>query len=287
MELGICVRDIGVHELARLGRFAEDHGYAEVYVPDSARGAQSDAAGRLSGRDAFCGLAALFEATHTLRGAVGVAAVPLYQPKTLALLAATLQESSAGRFSLGIGVSHAELTARHGIGFPEHPVDYMATWLEELRGLSAEGLAFGADFPVLLAALGPRMVALGASRADGLVLNWLTPEHAGTTLGAIRQAAPQGAVPRSVLYVRLMPDEAVQRDAVNYDALANYHRHFVSQGLHDPAAIVAGTSLPLRDLGAAKARIEQYRESGLDLLCVYPHGLEPADRDAALAALSR
>ena len=34
MELGICVRDLPAAEVARLGGFAEDHGYAEVYVPD-------------------------------------------------------------------------------------------------------------------------------------------------------------------------------------------------------------------------------------------------------------
>ena len=83
-----------------------------------------------------------------------------------------------------------------------------------------------------------------------------------------------------------MPDAAVRRDAVNYDALANYHRHFVTQGLDDTDAIVAGTTLPLTDPAAARDRIEQYRESGLDLLCVYPHDLEPADREAALAALT-
>lgn len=294
MELGICVRDIAVRDLMGLGRFAEDHGFSEVYVPDGARGAQLDATGRLTGRDAFCGLAALFATTTTLRGAVGVAATPLYQPRTLALLAATLQEESGDRFSLGIGVSHPEILARHGVDYPKHPVAYMRGWIDRLRQQSSgaagsieeiEDLAFGSPFPVLLAALGPRMVELGATHADGLVLNWLTPEHAHTTVGAVHNAAKGKPRPRTVLYLRLMPSEAARHDAVNYDALDNYHRHFENQGLHTAEDIVQGTTLPLEDAGAARARIAEYRESGLDLLCIYPHDLLGKERDAALSAL--
>ena len=104
-------------------------------------------------------------------------------------------------------------------------------------------------------------------------------------MAAFRAAASAGRSVKSVLYVRLMPDDAVRRDAVNYDAMANYHRHFVTQGLLDPEAIIAGTTLPLADAGRARARIEEYRASGLDLLCVYPHALAPDERALALAAL--
>ena len=35
--------------------------------------------------------------------------------------------------------------------------------------------------------------------------------------------------PYTVLYVRLSPYEALHTDAVNYDAMANYHHHFERQ----------------------------------------------------------
>jgi len=285
MELGICVRDIGGRELADLGRFAEAHGFADVYVPDASNGGLADADGRLTGHDAFIGLAAMFEATSVVRGAVGVAAAIAHHPAPLALAASTLNEQSGGRFSLGIGVSHRELAAGLGVEFPTSPVAYMRDWLERLRRSTRGGVAFGAGWPILLGALGPRMTNLGATHADGVVLNWMTPEHTADSVAAIRGAAPSGESARTVLYVRLMPDEATRRDAVAYDALANYHRHFVAQGLLGTDAIVAGTTLPLADVGRARDRIERYRESGLDLLCVYPHALAPADRARALAAL--
>jgi alkanesulfonate monooxygenase SsuD/methylene tetrahydromethanopterin reductase-like flavin-dependent oxidoreductase (luciferase family) len=170
----------------------------------------------------------------------------------------------------------------------------MRSWVERLRQQTSdaaesieeiEDLAFGSPFPVLLAALGPRMVELGATHADGVVLNWLTPEHARATVRAVHTAAKDKSRPRTVLYLRLMPREAARHDAVNYDALDNYHRHFENQGLHTAEDIVQGTTLPLEDTGAARARIAEYRESGLDLLCIYPHDLPEKEREEALSAL--
>jgi alkanesulfonate monooxygenase SsuD/methylene tetrahydromethanopterin reductase-like flavin-dependent oxidoreductase (luciferase family) len=286
MDLGVCVRDIAARELAGLGRFAEDHGFTDVYVPDVANGGQLDPGGRLSGRDAFAGLAAMFSATTTVRGAVGVAAAIAHRPWALALTASTLQEQSAGRFALGVGVSHRELATRLGVPFPDAPVAYMRQWLDELRRLSGGGVAFGGGWPVLLGALGPRMLALGARAGDGVVLNWLTPEHAAASVRAVRDAAPPGASPITVLYVRLMADEAVRRDAAAYDAAANYHRHFLAQGLPDVDAIVRGTTVPVTDPGRARDRIAAYRDAGLDLLCLYPHGLDSTERERALALLA-
>jgi len=286
MDLGICVRNVPANDLADVGRFAEANGFAEVFVPDGARGAMIDGDGKLNGRDAFCGFAAMFSATSVVRGALGVAAVPMHHSLVLPNLASTLQEMSGGRFSLGLGVSHPEQTKRFGIEFPAKQIDYMRTWIRDLRQRSATGMAYGGGWPVLLAALGPRMVQLGAEEADGLVLNWLTPEHAAASVAKVRAAAPEGASPRTVLYLRLMTDEALRQDAIRYDEMANYHRNFVAQGITNTDEIIAGTTLSLSDLGAAKARIEEYRASDLDLLCIYPMSLGPADR-RALEELAR
>jgi alkanesulfonate monooxygenase SsuD/methylene tetrahydromethanopterin reductase-like flavin-dependent oxidoreductase (luciferase family) len=286
MELAICVRNLTAAELTAAGRFAEDNGFAEVFVPDSARGGALDAQGRLGGRDAFIGFAAMLSATKTVKATVGVAAVPMHNRLVLPNLASTLQELSGGRFSLGLGVSHPEQTARLGVEFPARQIDYMREWIRDLTSRSRDGMTFGAGWPVMLAALGPRMVRLGAEEADGLVLNWLTPEHAAKSVEAVRQAAPAGAKPRVALYLRLMTAETAHNDAVRYDAMANYHRNFLAQGLDDHAAVVTHTTLPRDDIGAARDRIEEYRSAGIDTLCIYPVGFEADDR-RALESLTR
>ena len=282
MQLGICVRDAPAAEVARLGRFAEDHGFSHVFVPDLRGGGAPGAP--LAGRDAFVSLAALFEATSTVIGGVGVAAVIFHDATALARAAGTLTEQSDGRFVLGIGVSHPEAASRGGGTYPSSPLKEMRGWVTDMRRYAEGGLAFGGGFPILVGALRPRMVALGASEADGVVLNWLTPEHARGTVAAVRQAAG-GSTATTVLYVRVSPAEAVRADAVSYDALANYHQHFVDQGLTSPEAIIAGTCLPADDPAAARDRLAQYADAGIDVLCLYPHGFAEAERERVLGSL--
>ncbi len=286
MDLAICVRNLPADQLTEVGRFAENNGYAEVFAPDGARGAMTDANGRLNGRDAIATLAAMFCSTSTVRGTLGVAAVPMHHRLVLPVLASTLNELSDGRFSLGLGVSHPEQTAAFGVEFPSRQIDYMRDWIRDLKTRSTEGVAYGGDWPVLIAALGPRMVQLGAEEADGLILNWLTPEHAASSVERIHAAAPDGASPRAALYVRLMTNDVLHQDAVRYDAMANYHRNFVAQGITTHDDIVARTTLSRDDLGAARARLDAYRASGLDTICIYPMAFDAEDR-RALEQLTR
>jgi alkanesulfonate monooxygenase SsuD/methylene tetrahydromethanopterin reductase-like flavin-dependent oxidoreductase (luciferase family) len=286
MQLAICLRNLPAKQMADVGRFAEDHGYAEVFVPDGARGGMTDADGRLTGRDAFTGLAAMFAATSAVQGTLGVAATPMHHRLVLPVLASTVNELSDGRFSLGLGVSHPEQTAVFGAAFPDKQLDYMRGWVRDLKARSAGGMAYGGGWDVLIAALGPRMVDLGAQEADGLILNWLTPGHAASSVQRVRETAPGGSSPRVALYLRLMTADAAHGDAVRYDAMANYHRNFVAQGITTPEEVVAGTTLPRQDLGRARARLDEYRASGLDTACIYPLSFDGEDR-RALEELAR
>jgi alkanesulfonate monooxygenase SsuD/methylene tetrahydromethanopterin reductase-like flavin-dependent oxidoreductase (luciferase family) len=286
MDLAICARNLPADRLAELGRFAGDHGYAEVFVPDGATSGRTDTEGRLVGRDAVASFAAMFATTTRTRGVLGVAATPMHRPLVLPSVASTLFELSGGRFSLGLGVSHPEQTSRFGVSFPANPVDYMRTWVREMKARSASGMAYGGGWKVLIAAMGPRMIELGASEADGLILNWLTPGAAREAVRLAKEAAADGAAVRVVLYVRVMTADAARADAVAYDALVNYHRNFSAQGLETPDDVVAGTTLPVADLGAARDRLEEYEAAGLDTVCLYPSSFDANDR-AALEALGR
>jgi len=280
MDLAICVRNLTARQVVELGHFAADCGYGEIFIPDGSTGGQTDSAGRLTGRDPWTSFAALFSGTEAVRGTLGVAATPMYHRLILPVMASSLHEMSGGRFSLGLGVSHPEQTARFGVPFPGSPVEYMRSWVRDLAARSASGMAYGGGWKVLVAALGPRMVELGAREADGLILNWLTPEAAAASVRTAREVAPPGSTPRVVLYLRLFSRDAALADVGAYDSLINYHRNFVAQGLLTPEQIALGTTLPRDDLGAARARLEEYREAGLDAVCVYPAGFDSEDRRA-------
>lgn len=284
MELGVCMRDLPVGDVVRLGQFAEQHGYRSIYLPESGNRTPG---GGLAGRSPYISLAAMFAATESIEGAVGVAAAPFRSLPHLALSAASLHEQSEGRFTLGVGVSHREAAQRLGVPFPSSPLRWMEVALDELMGQSRFGVEFGKGFKVVVGALGPKMVELGSAKSDGVVLNWLTPQHAATTVAGAREAGRAGGrTPLTVLYIRLSPHEALHTDAVNYDAMANYHHHFVRQGLHTPDDIIAGTCFDAADAGAAKERLAAYDEAGIDLVCLYPHGLERSEYESALAAIA-
>jgi 5,10-methylenetetrahydromethanopterin reductase len=147
-------------------------------------------------------------AAATSRLALGVAVVPIQTRHALAMAqqAATVQLASGGRFTLGVGVSHKPVV-EGVLGLPFiRPVEEMERYLDVLvPALAGEGAAVSAPpCPVLLAALGPRMLDLAGRRADGTV-TWLTGRrtvrsHIAPTL---RSAAERAGRPRPQVVVAL------------------------------------------------------------------------------------
>jgi hypothetical protein len=106
---------------------------------------------------------------------------------------------------------------------------------------------------LVVAALGPRMCRLGGVEADGVLLNWLTPEHARTSAEWIRSAAREAGrpPPRIMAYIRVALGagaiERLRQEASRYESVDHYATHFRRMGV--PAfdtAIAAQTPDDLR-----------------------------------------
>jgi 5,10-methylenetetrahydromethanopterin reductase len=122
---------------------------------------------------------------------LGTAVVPTYprHPVVLAQQALTVATAVGGRLALGIGLSHKiVIEDRYGLSFDRparHMREYLSILLPLLEGQPADfrGETMRAAVtlttprpgrvPVLLAALGPRMLELAGRRTDGTVL-WMT-----------------------------------------------------------------------------------------------------------------
>lgn len=133
---------------------------------------------------------------NTTRIELGTAVVPLQaqHPIALARQALSAQAATGGRLALGVGPSHHWIV-RDMLGLPyERPAGYTRDYLDVLdAALAGPGpvdvenrtftvhnpLELGpvAGLPVLIAALGPVMLALAGERADGTVL-WMADERA-------------------------------------------------------------------------------------------------------------
>jgi len=137
--------------------------------------------------------------TRTTRIELGTAVVPVQvqHPVALARQALSAQAATTGRLTLGIGPSHHWII-KNMLGLPyRRPAAYTRDYLEVLYAAFSSpeavhvtndtftvhnplDLAPVAKLPVLIAALGPVMLALAGERADGTVL-WMADERSIST----------------------------------------------------------------------------------------------------------
>ena len=250
-------------DVATMAREGESLGYAAVLLPE------------IGARDTVATLMGLAGETSTLLLGTGVIPMAARSSKLAAMAAATVQERSGGRHLLGVGTGGAAPGA----------LDRLRTYVEEIRTLiggSAAGAALRlllpAPVPIWIAALGPRATRLAGQIADGVILNWCTPDRVAEARDAIRAAAGEaGRDPDSVtiaVYVRAAfsdrADEALLAAAAEYASYPAYARQFEAMGVEpSPGAVVDAVCLR-GDRDAARERLDAYRRAGADLPVVYP-----------------
>jgi probable F420-dependent oxidoreductase len=135
----------------------------------------------------LAGIEPALAATERLVVGTGIASVWTWQPGELAAATDRLERLYPGRFILGLGVSHAPLVESTGQAYVK-PYSKMVQFLDALPATQA---------PVILAALGPKMLELSRDRTAGAHPYFTPPEHtafARQTLGAGPLLVPEVAV---------------------------------------------------------------------------------------------
>jgi len=146
--------------IRRLMRAVEDLGYSTFWYPE-ALGYES-----LS--------IASFMLANTERLIIGSSIANIYarDPYTARRGLRTLASLYDDRFILGLGVSHAPMVERRGHAY-DKPVPTMRRYLDGLYGNASDA----ADWPLMIAALGPLMLKLAAERTAGALPYNVTPKH--------------------------------------------------------------------------------------------------------------
>ncbi|HEU5323019.1 MAG TPA: LLM class flavin-dependent oxidoreductase, partial [Methylomirabilota bacterium] len=186
------------------------------------------------------GLAALAHAAaETRRIELGVGVIPLHTrtPESIVqgVRAAALP---LDRLLLGVGSPNPGALARVRAG------------IADLRGQLATRL--------VLAALGPRMCGLAGELADGVLFNWLTPEHARRSAELVRAGAAAAGrrPPRTFAYVRLALGAAaadrLAEEGARYAGIPAYAANFARMGVK-PLDTAIAAQRP-EDVAAALAR---------------------------------
>ena len=187
----------------------------------------------------------------------------------------TLNALYDGRFILGLGVSHAPMV--EGVRGHKYgkPVSTMRAYLEAMFSTPVQVEA--AERRVVLAALGPNMLALSAELADGALPYNVTPEH--TAL------AREILGPGKSLYVEqkicLTEDASVAREVAAqqlamYLAMPNYRNCWLSLGFTEDELSGKGSSRFLDAMVAwgnedsIRARLQAHFDAGADHVAIQP-----------------
>lgn len=117
-----------------------------------------------------------------------------------------------------------------GSGGIKHPIDQMRAAIDEIRE--------GTGRPVVIGALRTNMRRLAAERADGVLLNWLTPEAAASRrdeMRTVREAAGNDRPFMTAAFIRVaIGDDAIARlhhEADKYQGFPSYGKHFEEMGV--------------------------------------------------------
>lgn len=245
-----------------VARDIESMGYGSLFLPE------------IGFKDALVESAAFLEATDRLVIGTGIANIHARIPETAEGAGRTLTALHPGRFVLGLGVSHGPLVQRFGVAY-DKPLATMRDYLGRMAALP-EIIEPGSGRPTrLLAALGPKMIELSGTDADGAHPYLTTPEHtasARTILGPDKWVIPeQGVVVghddveqlrRARLYLQI------------YSGLPNYRNSWKRLG-YDESDFVPGGSerlargiVGMGSVEQAAATVTAHLDAGADHVLV-------------------
>ena len=248
-------------EAQRAAQVVEELGFGSLWVAEAV------------GRDPFVSSAVLLSATTNLKLATGIANIYARDPMTMVAGQKTLAEAFPGRFLLGLGVSHGHLVA----GVRKHdyskPYSYMVEYLDKMDKALFMAKGPEDDGGRLLAALGPKMLELSATRANGAHPYFTTPEHTAIAREALGPDAL--LAPEQMCVLSTDADEArrIARAGMKiYLGLPNYWNNLVRLGFTDAdrenggrlvdAIVVWGTEEQIAE------RVAQHHAAGADHVCV-------------------
>ena len=255
---------MSVGDAVAFAQRVESLGYGTLWLPDTV------------GRDPFAHIALLASETDSLAFATGIANIFHRHPGPMKQAAHTLAEQTGGRFALGIGVSHAPMVEGLRQLDYSNPLKQMRTYLEAMEASPYMAPAPETAPPVLLAALGPKMLALAAEKADGAHPYWTTPAHTAQAREIMGPDKLLCVEQKAVLTTDAEAARAAADSAIAvYAHLPNYRNNWLRLGFtdeeidaRDPRFVDAVVAWGDED--AIRGRLQAHLDAGADHVCVQP-----------------
>ncbi len=247
-------------------------GYPAIWYPES-----------VGSKEAFAHAAVLLAASPRMIVASGIANIYARDPMAMINGARALGEAYPGRFVLGIGVSHAPSVAARG-GVYGRPIEQMTAYLDAMVAAGYSGPDPAPPVPLVLAALGPRMLELAAARTDGAHSYFVPVEHTAAARPRIGDSAWLAVEQTAVLSSDASRARDVARAfAARYLASANYANNLRRLGWADEDLEGSGSDrlvdalIVQGDAAAIVERVREHLDAGADHVCVQLRAVDPGD----------
>lgn len=270
-------------QMAAFAQRVEDWGYSALWIPEAL------------GREPLAHAAWLLANTKTLILATGIANIYGRDPRTARAGQITLNEQSDGRFLLGLGVSHKPLVEDIRGHTYAKPVATMKAYLEAMAKVDYMGIPAPEDPPTVVAALGPKMLALSASHAQGAHPYLVPPEHTAEAREIVGPDAFICTEQKVLLESDASTARAVAREALAiYLSLPNYRNNLLRFGFSEDDLDGGGsdrlvdTLVAWGDEQSIAARLKEHLDAGATQVCIqalHPTS-EPAPDERLLEALA-
>jgi probable F420-dependent oxidoreductase len=243
----------------------EELGYGALWV------------GEAAGREVLSNAGLLLGASSRLVVATGIANIWVRDAMAMVAGQYTLAEAYPDRFLLGLGVSHAPLIEEPRGHRYERPLTAMRCYLDAMDAVVSAYRAVPPTIPPprVLAALGPKMLALANERAQGAHSYFVPPEHTEQARGQL--GGGSWLLPEQAVVLENDPERAreiARRHTSSYLRLPNYTNNLRRLGFSDEDLAGSGSDrlvdaiVAWGEEDAIINRVRAHIDAGADHVCV-------------------
>ena len=251
-------------QVAQAAQRIENLGYGTLWLPETV------------GKSPVALASWILANTTTLNVATGIINIYHREPGVTMAAQKTLAEQSGGRFLLGMGVSHKPLV--EGVRGLEYgaPVATMRTYLEKMKSAPYTAIQPEEEPPIVIAALGPKMLELAASHCTGAHPYFSSPEH--TAMAREIMGSDAWLCVEQKVILETDPNKArelAKPVAKIYNQLPNYRNNWLRMGLTDDdidnlSDKFIDTTFAWGDAATIQARVNEHLDAGASHVCIQP-----------------
>lgn len=250
----------------------EEMGFGAIWVPEAV------------GRDPMVNAMLIGSATRRVKVCTGIASIYARGPMTMTSGWKAVSEALPGRFLLGLGVSHQPAVEglRHQTYGP--PIATMRAYLDAMDDARYLAAPPRVEPERCLAALGPRMLELAATRTRGAHPYYVPPEHTAIA----REVMGPGALLAPEQKVVLEPDATTARAIArahigHYLTLPNYVNNLVRLGfttddIEERSDRLVDAIVAWGDVDAIRTRVRAHHDAGANHVALQVLPFDDVDR---------